>query len=32
LQATYGKLIDDDRLLPDAKPSEAIVSMQEESL
>lgn len=32
LQATYGKLIDDDRLLPDAEPSEAVLSMQEESL
>ncbi len=32
LQATYGKLIDDDRLLPDAKPSEVVLSMQEETL
>ena len=32
LHATYGTLIDDDRLLPDVKPSVAITSLQRRSL
>ena len=31
LKATYGTLIDDERLLPDVKPSQAVTSLQDRS-